>query len=208
MFACMKYIFTILLSISYLALFGQYKAEAFQAALLEAKDGAMIVYNGEKNAFTLRIVADSISPTNEPNFVRVNNNLFQSTIIPFQEVMNFNALSEEEQKEILTGYKNYEKAYIEEQLKSKVIDKEEFLTINKKIFKYWAFKMPKGNESVKQQLYLITICFDQMLVLNAPVEKNKAETTIKYMMVNIAQTLQLYRGRTLDLNTLNTELKK
>ncbi|HEY9006394.1 MAG TPA: hypothetical protein VIM75_09680, partial [Ohtaekwangia sp.] len=189
-------------------LFAQYKPEDFKAALLETKDGAMIVYNGEKNAFTVRIVAASVTPATEPNFLRINNNLFQSTIIPFQEELDFKTLTPEQQKELLTGYKNYEKEYIEEQLKSKLIDKEEFLIINKKVFKYWAFNMPSGNESVKQQLYLITICYDHMLVLNAPVVKNRSESTIKGMLVDIAHTLQLYNGKTLDLERLSKELKK
>ena len=48
-----KYFLGLLTLISFLAN-GQYKAEEFEAALLEAKYGAFLVYNGQTNSFSLK----------------------------------------------------------------------------------------------------------------------------------------------------------
>jgi hypothetical protein len=49
----MKLISITLLVLSSVDSFAQYEAEKFEAALLQAKYGAMLVYNGEKNSFSL-----------------------------------------------------------------------------------------------------------------------------------------------------------
>jgi hypothetical protein len=65
----------------------QYKAEEFQPSLIEAKFGVMIVFNGHKNSFTLRIVSKSIEPSEQENFLLVDKKLFQTSVIPFQEAL-------------------------------------------------------------------------------------------------------------------------
>jgi hypothetical protein len=183
-------------------LLGQYKAEEFQAAMIETKFGAMIVYNGQKNSFTMRVVSKSIEPTEQENFLLVDKKLVQSSIIPFQEEFDFKSLTMEKQKELLSGYKEYEKEYVQDQLKIKLTESEQFINLEGKMFKYWSFDMPKDNSSVVKQVYLFTICFDQILILNGPVEKGQSESGLKSILINMAKSLELFPDKTQDLRKL------
>jgi hypothetical protein len=184
----------------------QYRAEEFQAAVVEAKFGAMIAFNGNKNSFTLRVVSKSIEPTEQENFLIVDKKLIQSSTIPFQEEFDFKSLNLEMQKELLTGYKEYEREYVQEQLKTTLVESEQFLNLEGKMFKYWSFDMPKGNDSVVKQIYLFTICFDQILILNGPVIKGQNEAEVKSLLITIGKTLELYPGKTQDLRKLYFDL--
>src|SRR5258706_13769230 len=180
--------------ISFQVIAQQYKAEEFQAGLLEAKYGAMLVYNGQTNSFTLKFQAKSFKPADKPNFVIVDNLIIQSSIVPFTQKLDFNNLDIETQRKLLSGWKVYEKTWIEGQLKANLKDKEEFIEISKRLFLYWVTNMPKSKDpaSVDNQVYLVTICFDQMLILSGPVEKGKTENLIRDKLVTIANTLELY----------------
>jgi hypothetical protein len=190
--------------------FGQYQAEEFQAALLEAKYGALLVYNGQTNSFSLKFESKSFEPTDKPNFIRVDNVLMQSSITPFTQKLDFNSLDNETQKKLLTGWKAYEQGWVEEQLKIKLTEKKEFIEIGSRPFLYWTYNMPKSKapSSVDKQIYLVTICFDQLLILNGPLEKGKKEDTVKNKLLTIAKTLTLYPKQTQDIEKLYNELMR
>lgn len=204
-----KYLLGFLTMISFQAT-GQYKAEEFQAALLEAKYGALLVYNGHTNSFSIKFASKSVEPTDRPNFIRVDDILMQSSIIPFTQELDFKNLDNETQRKLLTAWKTYEKKWVEEQLKLKLSEKEEFIDISSRAFLYWTYDMPKSinKDLVDKQVYLVTICFDQLLILNGPVEKGKREETIKDKLLTVARTLTLYPNQTQDLEKLYHELKK
>jgi hypothetical protein len=204
-----KYVLGFLTLISFLAN-GQYKAEEFEAGLLEAKYGALLVYNGQINSFSLRFESKSVEPTDKPNFIRVENILMQSSITPFTQELDFKNLDNETQKKFLIAWKAYEKKWVEEQLKFKLIEKDEFIDISNRPFLYWIYDMPKNKnkDSVDKQVYIVTICFDQLLILNGPVEKGKKEEIIKEKLLTIAKTLTLYPNQTQDMEKLYHELKK
>ena len=195
-----------LLSTSYV--FGQYKAEEFEAALLQAKYGAMLVYNGQRNSFSLKFISKSVEPTDQPNIIKVDNLLIQTSITPFTQKLDFENLDDETQKKLLTDWKKYEKDWIEEQLKIKVKEKDEIIKIENRLFLYWTYDMPKDNDSVDKQVYLVSICFDQMLILSGPVEKSKSESILKDKLVGIAKTLNVIPGQVQDINKLYKELMK
>jgi hypothetical protein len=180
----------------------QYKAEEFQASMIQTKFGAMIVFNGQKNSFAIRIVSKSIEPSQQENFLLIDKKLIQASAIPFQEQFDFNAMSIEQQKELLTGYKEYEKEYVQEQLKSEVTGTEQFLNFEGRFFIYWSFDMPQGNNSVSKQVYLFTICFDQILLLNGPVLKDQSESDVKSVLISMAKSLEVFPGKTQDLRKL------
>jgi len=185
---------------------GQYLAEEFQPAMVETKFGALIVYNGTKNSFTLRVNATSIEPTEQENFLLVDKKLVQSSVIPFQEKFDFNSLTVDLQKQLLTGYKDYEKEYIQDQLKAKLEESEQFINLEGKMFKYWSFHMPNDNNSVRKQIYLFTICFDQILILNGPLIKDQDEAELKNTLINMAKSLELFPDKTQDLRKLYFDL--
>jgi hypothetical protein len=203
------YLTALLTLISFFA-FGQYSAEEFEATLLPAKYGALLVYSGQKNSFSLKFESKSVATTDEPNFIRLDNGLMQSSIIPFTQKLDFNNLDNVTQKKFLTEWKAYEKGWVEGQLKVKLTDKEEFVEIANKPFLHWTYDMPISKEpgSVEKQIYWVTICFDQILILNGPVEKGKKEVLINDELFAIAKTLSLYPNQTQDIEKLYNELKK
>jgi len=183
-----------------------YNAEKFHSALMKKQTGAMVVYNGQHHSFTIEIFADSIKPSDKPNFLVVDNKILQASIIPFQTKLDFEKLSEETQKKNLLGYMDYEMNYIKNQLKTKELnEKYEFITLNNKMFLFWTYDMPKPSRTVINQCYLITICFDQMLILNSPVDKDKTLKDITNFLSNIGKTLKL-NSHTIDLEKLYNEL--
>ena len=206
----MKIYFIGLLTLTSFLASGQYKAEEFEAALLQAKYGALLMYNGQTNSFSIRFESKSVEPTEKANFLKVDNILIQSSITPFTQELDFGNLDINTQQRYLRGWKAYEKKWVEEQLKIKLTEKEEFVDISDKSFLYWTYDMPKSKnkDSVDKQVYLVTICFDQLLILNGPVEKGKKEETVRDKLLTIAKTLTLYPNQTQDLKKLYNELKK
>jgi hypothetical protein len=185
-----------------------YQAEKFQAAMMQKKDGALIVYTGQKHSFTIDIIADSVKPSDQPNFLIADGKIIQSKIIPFKTKLDFDNLSEEAQKKNLLGYMDYEMDYIKEQLKSKKLNESnEFINLNNKIFLFWTYDMPKNYPTIAKQCYFVTICFDQILILNSPVDKVKTLEEVKGFLINIGKTLK-QNDKIIDLNKLYYELKE
>ncbi|MBL0741219.1 hypothetical protein [Chryseolinea lacunae] len=184
-----------------------YKAEEFQATKLKARYGAMIVYNGRTNAFSFRIAADSIGTPENPNFLWVDGKLLQATIIPFVQKANYADLDEAEQKRLLEAYRKYEQSYFEKELNAKLKTKAEFITLNHKTMLLWTIEMPKDSGNLSKQFFIFTICFDQMLTFNMPVEKGQDEVGVKDVLTRTAESLELSYGKLYDLNKLYYELK-
>jgi hypothetical protein len=201
---------TLFVFFSFNAFTQQYEAEKFEAALLQAKYGAMLVYNGEKNSFSLKFVSKAIEPTEKPNFVKVDDILMQASITPFQQKLAFDNLNEEAQRKWLLGWKNYERDWAAEQLKTKLTETEAFVKIGDKLFLQWTFNMPMSDKpgSIAKQVYLVTICFDQILVLNGPLENDKSESALLEKLKSVASTLKLNPGQVQDLEKLYQELMK
>ena len=184
---------------------GSYKAEEFKSALMQTKEGAMVVYTGDKHSFTINING-KVTPSDQPNFVTVNGNILQSSIIPFQTQIDFENLSIETQKKNLQAYMDYELKYIKEQLQADDLhEKSEFITLGGKTFLYWSYDIPKSNKSIDKQCYLVAICFDHMLVLNAPVIKGTKYQKIKDLLTDVGETLKL-NNSTIDLEQLYNQL--
>lgn len=202
-----KTISTLLLCIVAVLAFSQakYEAEMFKAALMERKTGAYVVYTGDKHSFMLTI-EEKITPSKQANVVKIGNKLLQCTIIPFSTKLRFDSLSDEERMNNLVGYMKYEMDYIKEQLKSKNLNEQyELATLNGRVFLFWYYDMPKTCKTIEKQCYLATICFDQILILNCPVEKSPLLNDAKLFMVNIARTLKL-NNYPVDLDKLYKEI--
>ena len=190
-----------------------YKAEEFQSAVMQKKNGALVVFTGQYHSFTMDIIGDSIKPSNEPNFITVDNKILQLSNIPFPSKVDYENLSDEIQKNNLLGYMNYEMKYIKEQLNLKSLnEKYEFITLNDKICMFWKYDMPKSYKTIDKQCYLITNCFDQILVLNSPVTKGEKSNSTSYdsikdFLLTIGKTLKL-NNHTIDLENLYKEINK
>ncbi|MDD2983673.1 MAG: hypothetical protein PHQ74_09815 [Crocinitomicaceae bacterium] len=189
-----------------------FEAEKFKAALFRTKTGAKLVYNGEMHSFTLQLEG-KIEPTEAANFLTLNNNILQIMHVPFMSKQDFENMSIESQKKNLLGHMRYELDYFKEILKTKNLkETAEFVTINDKLFLYWTYQMPKmknksDQKSVEKQAYWTTVCFDQILIINRPLQKVKETEDAKEEIIKIAKTLVL-NDFPIDLENLYNELNK
>jgi len=181
--------------------------EKFDLGLLKTKTGARVIYNGEKNSFTFDIIGEKINPTEQKGFIIIDNNIFQTVILPFPQKVDFKGMTVEEQKANLLAYRDYEIDYFKNQLKLDITKlKYDWLLLNDKVFLFWYFNMPVDNETVRKQLYLTTICFDHILNLNTVQEKdNESFESGKELLVKIGETLEL-NEHVLDIEKLSQEL--
>lgn len=202
-----KYALILPLLLVFGSVFSQFKAEVFRPVLLEAKYGALLAFKGSTNSFILKFVSESMQPTGKPTFVIMDNHLIQATLIPFQKDFGFTNLSIEKQKDLLNRYKAFEKKNVEFSLKSRIFEWEDFVTIDKRTFKFWSYKMPEESKSVEKQMYLMCICFDQILILNAPLPKGEDEKVIRGLMEKVAKTLELFPQTNLDIEKLAKQIK-
>lgn len=120
----------------------------------------------------------------------MDNQLIQTNLIPFQKDFGFDSLSINKQKELLNRYKEFEKRHVEKALSIKLKEREAFAIFNRKLFKSWLYQMPPKNPSVARQVYFMTICYDQILIISAPVAKGENDRTVINLLENIAQTLE------------------
>ena len=197
-----------------LTLFGFYSfsqdnfiPEKFDLGLMKTKTGARVIYNGEKNSFTFDIVGENINPTEQKGFIIIDNNIFQTVILPFPQKVDFKGMTVEEQKANLLAYRDYEIDYFKNQVKLDITNlKYDWLVLNDKVFLFWYFNMPVDNETVRKQLYLTSICFDHILNLNTVQEKDKDSFKFgKELLVKIGETLEL-NEHVLDIEKLSQEL--
>lgn len=184
----------------------QYQPEEFQTVKLKARYGVMVVYNGRANSFAFRIEADSVGNTENPDFLWVDGKRFHAAIVPF--LQSSKTPDEAEQKRLLEAYRKYEQRYIEKEMdKGPLTGKSEIMNINNKPMLFWTLTMPKDDKTLVKQFFIFTICFDQMLTFNAPVEKDQNEADIKRMIIRCAETLEIFPGQLQDLNKLYYDVK-
>lgn len=107
----------------------------------------------------------------------------------------------------MLAWKEYEKEWAKDQLKSDLKDRTELVDLEGRSFLYWTYEMPKGDGNIDSQVYLVTIVFDQMLIMNGPVETGKKEKPLRERLVAIAKTLTLNPNKTLYIEKLYNELK-
>lgn len=183
-----------------------YQAEKYELNLLQSKTGVMIIYNGVNHSFSLDIVAKDFNTGETPNYYAIDGQVLQVQDFPFQTKINFNSMTESDQKKNLTSYKDYEMKYLNELMKTDIKENYEFITLNNKIFIYWTYNMPETYD-VKAQCYLVTICFDQILLLNSPVTPSDEVKGIKDILEKYGKTLCLY-DHPLNLGKLYDSLDK
>lgn len=206
----MKYLFGATLALVFSSTHAQYKAEEFEAALLPARYGALLVFNGTSNSFSLKFEGDSIQPMQARNFLTIDGILKQASLVPFNQDIGFGDLDEGKQKKWLQGWRQYEKSWAEEQLKQKLEDQAQFSFIGGRHFLIWSYQMPKSEKkgSVNNQVFVAGICFDQILVLNAPVTQELTVDQVTQKLKTIADTVTLFPGQVQNLEQLYKQLAK
>lgn len=181
--------------------------ETFQSALIPSKDGAVITYTSDEHAFTVTLKSDSIEPTEQPNFLTIDGWVLQSFILGFDNPTGKDMLLEENAKAALSQYVMYELNYFKEELKLDVEPKLEWGEMDGLFFYFWYFDTPPELESLQGQLYLTTVCFNQFLNLNIPLEKDVSFEEAKAYLMNIGKNITLY-DHPIDFESLYNGLNK
>jgi len=182
--------------------------DEYESALIPTKNGAVFAFTNENKSFTLNIIADEIQPLEQRNFVMVNDWIFQAFVLGFDNPNKVDLTHEEEQKKSISQYVMYEVDYFKDELGYQCDSLTfEWGSINDKYFYFWYFNTPAEIESLQKQMYLTTICHNQFLNMNIPLEKIKNFYEGKEFLFEIAGTLKIY-DKPIDFEKLYEELNK
>ena len=188
--------------------------ESFKFSLVRENNDTKMIYNGQSHAFTLALTSRSVredNPSGENDnmhFLILDSKvLLQSSWVPIPqplpEGMLLSQLTEQQQRQTLDGYINYELDYIrnEEKLVVKNV-KKEWKKINSRFYMVWSFDMIQpGKKSagsdklITGQIYYSTICFNLVHNLNIPIEDKSQVVSSNALLAKIAETLTTYNSR-------------
>jgi hypothetical protein len=186
--------------------------ETFTYSFLPNKNGAQAVYAGENHSFSLDFIGKDIKiatfkakPENQ-NFIYIGSQVIQTSWVPLQMPLpagyKVDKLNIDQQKEILEGYVNYELDYFRQQLHLKVNNlQSEWVQINSRPSLIWHFDFNLADQNTKnkapltKQVYISTICFNQVLNISIPFNKNVEYEADKESLKKIASTLKTYNKR-------------
>jgi len=167
----------------------QQKPESFKKEYIKTANGLTIKFTGFEHQFFLTVNSEK-TEIKSKDYLKADGKVLQNMIIPFPQKINYESLSVESQKENLLAYYKYEMNYLKKQLGQDSLNEEyEFLTLNNKLFLYWHYEMPDSGKNVYHQCYLVTACFDNILVLNSPVDFSQKISSIKDFLMNTGATL-------------------
>ena len=184
--------------------------EAFTFNFSPNDKGADIVYLGKSHSFGLNIVSPAVSreqvqgTDNNQSFIKIGKDVIQFSLVnlpqPIPASMQLSKLTDDETKETLEGYVNYELDYFNKGLNLTTNSvKKEWKTINARLYLVWyfEFKAP-GTDADKKfaaQIYYSTICFNQVLDINTPLYSKDDFERSKTLIETIAGTLTNYDKR-------------
>jgi hypothetical protein len=202
----MKKNLLIVLTITLTAFIGS--ENGFDSALIPTKDGAVLAFTNDSKSFTINLVSEKIEPLEQRNFVLVDNWIFQAFVLDFENPKNVDLTQESEQKKALSQYVMYEIEYFKKEL-GYACDSLKFKwgSLNDKYFYFWHFNAPKELKTLKKQMYLTTICHNQFLNLNIPLDTASAFQDGKDFLFSVAKTL-VVKNEPIDFQELYNELNK
>jgi hypothetical protein len=162
-------------------------SQDIHAELFKNKKRTVIGYAGPAYSYSMDVNAKTAKPSDLPGFISVDGQILQSTLVPIPQG------SRRDEKEILTGYMNYELSYYKKKLKQKYENlQSEWVTIKDRLFLVWSFDMPKDYKLVSRQLYFSTVSSGQILDINAPVFKTEQYTKARNLLTRLAASLKTW----------------
>jgi len=199
-----KYIIHLLYFVSVFS-FGQVvESNEYYSKIEVNKRFVELVYCGNESNFTVRIDGKKIEEVEREGgtdiaknsyFIAVNNTIIQSTIIPIPN--HIKKVTSTEEEKVLDWYLSYELEYIKNELKANISDAL-MMPGNLQSRKYilWKYKLTENinindGETVKGQIHLSTICYDQILTLGIPIMDLSMENKYKRKLVNIARRITM-----------------
>ncbi len=144
---------------------------AFVAKTVNVLGGIEINFKRNKELFSFKVIHPNVSTYNDG--IIVGNKYVQYSSIGIEDNIDYKNLNNDIQIQYLKGYAKFQSEYysVDQKLAIGKV-KEEVIFLNNKPHLFWYFDMPKGNKPAIQQLYISTICFDNVLTLNSPLMEN------------------------------------
>jgi len=178
--------------------------DKYLTGLFSTRDGALLAYTNQQKSFMIEFVSGNIEPSENPDALTVDNILIISKITPVLANLMFDSMSIDRQKTALS-------LFMEKEIVHKfTFDAPvyEWLTINNQLFQFWHMKSNDENSEVEEQMYLTTLCFDQILNLNTPLERTVGNfENNKLLLLKVAKSLKL-NNFGINLQALHEELNK
>jgi len=182
--------------------------EVFTSHVTFNASGANVAYIGKGHSFTVDVIGTDVKEAphgdvSQPNqnFVIVDKDIVQASLVPLPQPIAdgvmLSKLTDEQIKPTLEGYVDYEIDYVKQLNASPTNIKKEWKTINSRLFLLWYFEFkPEGGSDVavkmSAQVYLSTLCFNQVLDLNMPLADKKDYDKFEAQLEKIAATLKTY----------------
>lgn len=185
--------------------YGQdFPPERFSSRFVLNNSYGELIYCGQNKHFTVEFVGKKFEEveaeegyrfkTNQ-NFIAVDRTIIQSTIVPIPNHSNENGSIAVEK--ILEGYLLYELNHIRKELKVNISDAL-MMPGNLASRKYvlWKYKLQDNvnsndGETVKGQIHLSTICFNQILTLAIPITDFKNENKHRRKLVSLSRGISM-----------------
>lgn len=203
----MKYIFLLLmlpLLCKYVPAQNVPSPDKYLTGLFSTRVGALLAYTNKQKSFIIEFVSGNIEPSENPDALTVDNIFIISKISPVQANLMFDSMSIDRQKTALILF--MEKEIIHKFTFDAPVS--EWLTINNQLFLFWHIKSNDENSKVDKQMYLTTLCFDQVLNLNTPLERTVGNfESNKLLLLKVAKSLKL-NNFGINLQVLHEELNK
>ena len=169
--------------------------QTYEQALIESETGAYIIFTSDSNSFVLHLDSATVEPLGDgTNFLILVDNTWtlQLFTIGYQNPNNKDIQDLEVQKSFLLQYMNYELQYFKDEAKMKIEDqKAGWGPVGDKHFLLWHFDTP-DYPTVKKQMYLSTICFENFLNINIPLTNEQTFNDGINFLERVAGSLVLH----------------
>jgi hypothetical protein len=166
--------------------------QEYESALIPTEKGAVLAFTSDNKSFSIELISENVEPLEQRNLVKIDDWILQAFIIGFDNPKNVDLSTEEEQKKSLSQYVMYEINYFKEELGFKCDSLElKWGQLNNNYFYFWHFNTPDSLETLHKQIFLTTICHDQFLNMNIPLEKTKNFKDAKDLLFTIGRTLKI-----------------
>lgn len=202
----LKKFISIALYFIYIFSFGQkIESEEFNSKFLLNNKYGELIYCGDNKHFVVKFFGKKIQKEEiegrfetieNQHFISVDQTIIQSLIIPIPN--DLRKANPQEAESILNNYLHYELAHLSKELKLNISDALSMPgSLKSRKYILWKYKMSdytnvNDGETVKGQIYLSTICFNQILTLNIPIIDFSLENKYRRKLVNMARHITMH----------------
>jgi hypothetical protein len=178
---------------------------------IKTDDGILFVWNVRELHFTLAVKGKEIKPLDDPDhiFFMVDGKALQIQVAAIHEFAPYAKEKKLDDRAILAAHRDWESAFIEGVLKSKL----QLHTFNVRLSKggdasIWQFDMPEGmNDQAKTQLYVTVVREGYVVMLNCEATPATSEEEARKFLLDTMATLKI-SPVPIDIQKLSESIRK